>query len=258
MVERQPFGTGTIDRLLLEQQILLTAETRPVLYGEEPTVPKGSSEDRPQLDEILAQIAPAGSQRLARMLAITRWCSRIPRDYPRPGPSTVGGCYGDFSSYHWGGSEETVVAKGSPWPQEVSRVLATLLRRAGFWTRLVFLYRADPPALHTVVETWALGGWAVCDPCANRCYIWPHHGYASAADLQRQPWLVDQAPEHGHNPYVESAFYKAVAISHYPLSHYPSNAALDGAHALQPARPEDAPSLKAAAAVFASQVLASE
>lgn len=234
---------------MLDRQIPLTGATRSLLYGAEPAAASVASGDRPRLDAIVAQIAAAHPQRLARLVALTRWCSRIPRDYPSPGRSTAARGYGDFGTFQWGGSEEMVIAKGSPWPQEIARVLATLLQRAGIPARLVFLYRAEPPRLHTAVEAWALGGWGVCDACANRCYVWPHHGYASAAVLQQQPRLVDQVPEHGHNPYVDSAFYRTVAIAEYPLAGFQAAGGPE-AFAPWPARPEDAPSLRCAARAF--------
>jgi Transglutaminase-like superfamily len=179
------------------------------------------------------------------MLALMRWCSRIPLDFPEPGKSTTAGFYGDFRSFRWGGSEEAIVAKGSPWPQELARVLAALLQTAGVPSRLVFLYRESPSLLHTVVEAWVNGGWAVCDACANRCYIWPHRGYASARDLQRQPRLVDQAPEHGRNPCVDSSLFGTIAVSPYHLAAVPAPMT-----DLQPAVAGDRARLRAATQVF--------
>jgi len=179
------------------------------------------------------------------MLVLTRWCSRIPRNFPETGKSTAAGFYGDFGQFRWGGCEEAVIAKGSPWPQEIARVLAALLQVAGLPSRLVFLYRESPPLLHVVVEARVQAGWAVCDACAGRCYVWPHHGYASAWDLQRQPRLVDQAPEHGHSPYVDSSLYRTIAVSPYGLAAVPALTS-----DLQPARTGDRAGLQAATEVF--------
>jgi hypothetical protein len=152
------------------------------------------------------------------MFALTRWCNRIPRHYPEGGRSTLGGSYGDFSGFFWGGCEEQVIAKGSPWPQELCRVLASLLQLAAIPARLVFLYRREPPLLHTVVEAWPQDGWSVCDPCANRCYLWPHRGYASALQLQQYPGIWAHAPERGRHPYVDPALYGLIGICEYPLA----------------------------------------
>jgi hypothetical protein len=144
----------------------------------------------------------------------------------------------------WGGSEEAVVAKGSPWPQELARVLACMAQISGIPARLVILYNEQPPMMHVVSELW-VDGWAVCDPCANRCYVWPHRGYASALDLQQHPNLVDLAPEHGRNPYVDSRLYGALAIAEYSLSAEP-----ESLNDLRPARPQDRDGLRAAAQIF--------
>lgn len=245
IVEQQPFASGSIDRLWLQRQVLLTPETRSLLYG---SVPEACAVfGRPRLQAVLDGVAPERKQPLAKLLALTRWCHRIPLDFPDPDGSTIRGFYGDFSAYQWGGSEEQIIAKGSPWPQELARVLIALLRQAGLPARMVFLYRSQPAGLHAVVEAWVSASWVVCDPCANRLYAWPHHGYAAAADLQAQPRLVDQQPEHGRNPYVDSAFYETVAIAgHRPE---PVNSA---AYAPQKARHCDGPPLLAAAGVFAA------
>ena len=195
----------------------------------------------------LAEVQQTHSQPLARLLALVRWCNRIPHDYPRAEKSTAAGFYGTFDDFSWGGDEETVVKKGSPWPQEIARVLSSMLPLAGIPARLVFLYRAAPPAMHTVVEAWVGGGWAVCDASANRCYSWPHHGYASANDLQQQPRLVDQLPEHGRNPYVDSRFYETVAISASAPQHWPPDA-----YALHKALQSEARMLQEACRVFSN------
>ena len=214
------------------------------MYGEPPAAPVTAS-SRPVLAAIAAGVSALNPQPLGRMLALTRWCSRVPRRHPQPGSSTTSGFYGDFSSFQWGGPEEAVIAKGSPWPQELARVLSGLLQLANLPARIVFLYGEEPPLLHAVVETWVRDRWAVCDPCANRCYIWPHRGYASALDLQQHPRLVDQAPEHGRNPYVDGRLFRTIAIAEYVLSSKPPP---DGD--LAPARPEDREILRAAAQVF--------
>ena len=112
---------------------------------------------------------------------------------------------------------------------------------------LVFLYRAEPPAMHTVVEAWVAGGWAVCDACATRCYTWPHHGYASASDLQQHPQLVDRLPEHGRNPYVDSRFYETVAIACPAQHHWPPTA-----YALRKALPGETGMLQEACRMFSN------
>jgi hypothetical protein len=177
---------------------------------------------RTELAGIARSAVAANSRPLATMLALTRWCSGVPLSYPTPERCTASGYYGDFNGFRFGGSEEAVIHKGSPWPPELARVLCALLQVAGIPSRLVFLYREEPPMLHVVAEAWVDSGWAVCDPCANRCYIWPHHGYASARDLQQQPRLVMQVPEHGRHPYVSAELYRTIGIAPYTLTAEPA------------------------------------
>lgn len=244
LIAAQPYAPGTIDWQLLQQQTLLTPETRSRVAAP-PTASAFAHSSHPRLEQIVAQAAAGARDPQARIIALMHWCHHIPRDYPSRENSTAGGCYGDFSSFCWGGDEETVIAKGSPWPQELARVLVVLAQIAGLPARLVFLYRAQPAALHTVVEVWLLGSWAVFDACANRFYLWPHRGYASALDLSQQPRFVDQMPEHGRNPYVDSGFYRTLGIAAYTLGEREA-----GVYRQQPARPHDLPLLQQAAAVF--------
>lgn len=245
IIAAQPYAAGTVDRALLDAQILLTRDAQPDLYGRAPASPQYEVGSRPALESIIDTVLSGRREPAARLAALTRWCSRIPRDQPSPAHSTAAGYYGDFSGFLWGGDEEAVVAKGSPWPQEIARVLVTLSQMAGIAARLVFLYRAEPPDLHTVVEAWLQGSWAVFDPCANRFYLWPHHGYASAYALRQDPRLVDQCPEHGRIPFVDSAFYRTVAIAEYPLA---GRNQYD--YRRQPALGDDGPRLQRAAEVF--------
>jgi hypothetical protein len=207
---------------LLQSQTLITRETQALFYGSPPS-PLTYRASRPELQAIVDGLGDPKQPRLGLMFALTRWCHRIPAEHPDLFRSTLSGYYGDFSAFNWGGSEEYVISKGSPWPQELARVLATLLQLAGIPARVVFLYRAAPPLLHTVVEARPQETWSVCDPCVNRCYIWPHHGYASALELQQHPQILVHAPEHGRHPYVDADLYKTAAIAEYPLADRPND-----------------------------------
>jgi transglutaminase-like putative cysteine protease len=244
LLSAQPYLPESLDLGLLASQIMLTPENRDLLYASPPaSIERPAS--RQQLAAMAAAACAAQPRPLAQMLALTRWCSRIPLDFPSPEHSTAGGYYGDFSAFMWGGSEETIVAKGSPWPQELARVLAALAQMAGIPSRLVFLHGEQPPLLHAVAELWVDGGWAVCDPSANRCYLWPHRGYASALDLLKHPGLVDLAPEHGRNRYVDSRLYRTIAIAAYTPGVDPAPAS-----DLSPAGSQDLAALQAAARDF--------
>ena len=89
---------------------------------------------------------------------------------------------------------------------------------AGLPARLAFLASDAPPERHTVTEVYLWGRWAVVDGFSGRLYIWPKHGYASAWDIHLLPQIVDQHPDHGRQPYVESRFYRHVGIASYDLA----------------------------------------
>jgi hypothetical protein len=244
ILRQQPYEPHSLDGRLLSGQVFLTYERASIFYSERQKPALGTPA-RPQLAEFVERACSTSTQPLARMLALTRWCSRVPLDFPRREHSTANGFYDNFAGFMWGGSEECVIGKGSPWPQELARVLAALAQTAGIPSRLVFLYREKPMALHVVAELWVDGGWALCDPCANRCYLWPHHGYASALDLQQHPRLIELAPEHGRCPYVDSGFFRTIALGEYAVTAEPAPRS-----ELRPARIQDLPALQASARVF--------
>ncbi|MGI8549171.1 MAG: transglutaminase domain-containing protein [Dehalococcoidia bacterium] len=244
LIRRQAYSEGSIDHALLAGQILVTRENRGRVYAP-PGVQLPAPGEVRGLACLVGKVSERQREPIQRLMALTRWCHRIPHDHPSQASSTAGGIYADFAGFRWGGDEEAVIAKGSPWPQEIARVLVTLVQIAGFPARLVFLYREEPLELHTVVEAWVHGHWIVFDPCANRFYLRPHHGYACALDLQQQPKLVDQMPEHGRIQYVDSAFYRTFAIAEYAL-----NDRDRFRYVQQPARVEDLPALQRAAQVF--------
>ena len=244
LLHEQPYAAGTVDAGLLGAQTLVTRQTSAALYAPPAPSPAHTLSSRPQLERIVERVSGGQRETFAKLAALTRWCSRIPRD-SASAEAGAAGFGADFTGFLWGGDEETVIAKRSPWPQELARVLASLSQIAGAESRLVFLYRADPPEMHTVVEAWAAGGWTVFDPCANRFFPWPHHGYASALSLQQNPRLVDQTPEHGRVRYVESAFYRTIGIASYRVRDRDRYN-----YAMQRLRPSDLPLLRRAAEVF--------
>lgn len=212
-LEEDPHGAGTIDRELLDAQVMLAGGNEGTFYGGPPTVaaPRG----RPWLEAITEQVTAAALNDSQRASALLRWVARVPATYPEGTPGTRGGFWGDFSTFLCGGTEEEVVRKGSPLAAELSRVLVTLAGLAEVPGRLVFLYADRPPYRHTVAELYVRGRWSVFDPVSDRTFLWSKHGYASAWEIQRMPRLVDSLQDHGRLPYVDSRFYATVAIAAY-------------------------------------------
>jgi hypothetical protein len=223
-VDADPHRPGSVDRVLLDRQVILSTANQPALY-QPPAAAGPDRRRRPWLEEIAGELTRDAAHPFQRATALRRWVASIPRSFPEGGTSTRTGFWGDFSTFLCGGAEEEVIRKGSPLAAELSRVLVLLADLAGLSARLVFLYADAPPLRHTVTEIYIAGRWSVFDPVSDRVFAWAKHGYAGAWEIQRQPRLLDGLQDHGRLPYVASRFYRTAGIAAYdpwdPSLRYP-------------------------------------
>jgi hypothetical protein len=151
-----------------------------------------------------------------------RFCGRIPYLFPTADRSTASGFWGDFSTFLCGGTEEEVIKKGSPLAAERARVLCVLAQVAGLPARIVFLARSAPAERHAVTEIYLQGRWSAFDGFGGGLHPWPKHGYPSVADIQQRPQMIDQAADHAHDRYTDSAYYRHAAIAAYNVMDWAS------------------------------------
>ena len=214
VIAADPHRPGSVDRVLIERQVLLSRATQPALYR--PPLPASDRRwRRPWLEEVVAGLTRDMGHPFQRATALRRWVASVPRAFPEGGRTTRDGFWGDFATFLCGGTEEEVIRKGSPLAAELSRVLVLLADLAGLSARLAFLYADGPPYRHTVAEIFISGRWSVFDPVSDRCFAWSKHGYAGAWEIQQQPRLVDGLQDHARLPYVSSRYYQTVAIAVY-------------------------------------------
>jgi hypothetical protein len=214
-IDADPHRPGSVDRVLLDRQRWLTAATRDHLYAAPEPATAATAVARPALDAVVAECTHDSVHPFQRMTALRR---RVAALRPRPLPDGALLC---------GGTEEELLARGTPFAAELSRLLVVLAGRAGIPARLVFLYAAEPPVRHTVVEAYIMRRWSVFDPLSDRAFAWPKHGYASAWDINRMPALLDGLQDHGRLPYVASRYYRSIAIADYDPSTADLGFALD-------------------------------
>jgi hypothetical protein len=213
-IASDPHRLGSIDRILLERQVWLTAASQAALYLPPQSLPTAGAA-RPFLARVVAAITKDATHDFQRASALRRWVAAVPRTYPEGGRPTRAGFWGEFGTFLCGGAEEEVIKKGSPLAAELSRVLVALAQAMGLPARLVFLYADAAPIRHTVAEIFVTGRWSVFDPISDRCFAWSKHGYASAWEIRQQPWLLDRLQDHARLPYVASRFYASAAIAAY-------------------------------------------
>lgn len=211
-----PHRPGSVDAVLLDQQIALTPRNQPALYAppaSTPAYPRGS---RPELERWVDEAVTGLIHPVQKATALTRFCTRIPRQFPTPERSTASGVHDGFGAYLCGGAEEDVVKNGSPLAAERARVLCVMAQIAGLPARLVFLARPDNAERHTVTEIF-LDRWCVFDGFTGTFYPRPKSLFASAWDVQRQPAIVDSSAEHRRQRYADSAFFRCIGIAAYPV-----------------------------------------
>lgn len=209
-----PHAAGSVDRDLIDAQLLVSAANQAALYGSPPR-PNAGRRPRPWLEAIVSELTADALNESQRASALLRWVARVPVDFPEGGTGTRAGFWGDYDTFLCGGTEEEVIRKGSPLAAELNRVLVTLACLVGIPARLVFLYAEQPPYRHAVTELYIRGRWSVFDPVSNRTFVWSKHGYASAWEIQQMPRLVDGLQDHGRLPYVDSRWYATIAIAVY-------------------------------------------
>lgn len=187
------------DARLLDTQALLTPATAPRLYEGEftPTAPPLVAGARPEIAAAVAAMRGDARPGLATAAALTRAVARL-RAIPFDGRDRA---------------EEDALRSGEATPLERARLLALLAQAAGLGARLCLLYRPGMASdFHAVAELWIMNAWSVFDPLAGQSYLRAHRGYATAWELNRAPVLVDQHPEHGRKPTIDSSWYRTIGI----------------------------------------------
>jgi hypothetical protein len=215
-IEEEVHRPGSVDRRLIDAQTLVTTENQAELYRP-PGAPAGAQRwPRPWLDEIVAELTAGSVHAMQRAVALRGWVASVPRQFPEGGISSRDGYWGHgYRRFLSGGAEEEVIHKGSPLAIELCRVLVTMASLAGLPARIVLLYADQRPFRHAVVEIHLNGRWSVFDVISNRTFAWPKHGYASAWEIARMPALIDSLQDHHRLRYVDSRFYRTIAIAEY-------------------------------------------
>jgi hypothetical protein len=210
LFENDSHAPGSVDRVLLSRMVRLVPETRAFWYGSAPPPPAYRPGERPGLERIVRRLGRDRGTRRVPIRAISRFCVRLSRRASPPIDDLV-----------FGGTEEKIVARGSDFCGEVSRVACALAQVAGYPARLVYL--ADPDRAysgHTIVEVYSQDHWGALDALTGVIYRHPDGRPASAQDLLGEPSLIDQHSR-GSDPikalYSRRGQFGRVGLVEYPL-----------------------------------------
>jgi hypothetical protein len=188
MFEAEPHPPGSVDRVLIEEMVLLGEKTRPRLYPpKRPEPPRYEPGSRPGLEGLVRDATVAAISRFGRSL----------------GASVPDG----IEELVLGGTEEQIVARGSDWCTDVARVACALCQVEGIPARTVFL--ADVEAAysgHAIVEAFHEGAWGAFDPLLDVVYRSAEGRPASVFDLACGP----------AGPITPQ--FRAAAIAEYPIA----------------------------------------
>ncbi len=200
---------GSVDAVLIERMVPATRRTARDLYAP----PTGTTYrgGRHTLEEYVRRVAGDAVHPVQAIVALLRFCHRLPQEFPSPDRPAIA----HLDEVRAGGTEEEIIAEGNPLAAERARLLCVLAQVAGMQARVVHLARTDPAERHTVTEVWTGTRWSVFDPFSGRFFTWPKHGYASAWDMHELPRIADEKADHGRQRYVDSAYYRYVAIADY-------------------------------------------
>jgi hypothetical protein len=208
MFENDPHPPGSIDRILWDQMVRLSAATAPSLYSEfTPTRVAYAPGSRPELERLVQRLGIAEGSEEERVGVLARFAAGIVPASPVP-----------LDQLKFGGSEEEIIARGSDWCTDVARVACGLSQVAGLPSRLVILEDTGRAySGHTIVETWRSGTWGAVDPVRNLVYRTERGTPATTWDLMSRPGLLAAQAGASSDGDARLGQFSWAAIANYPL-----------------------------------------
>ena len=210
MLERWPSAPGSVDDVLTGEMVLLTARTAADLY-QPPDPVRYEQGSRPELERFVAQATVGAADQEAKVRAIAEAVRKWHRAFEES-PA-----YTDYDSCRFGGTEESILARGSDNCSDIARLACALYQVAGPPARLGIL--ADTESAysgHVICEVFYTDAWGAVGTETNVVYQHPDGRPASLCDLHRSPDLV-QAHAGPDAHYTFPGQFRAVAISQYDM-----------------------------------------
>jgi len=205
MFENDCHADGSVDRVLLENMILLSPETVAYLYGGyTPMRVRYRGGSRPELERYVVKVTACCSSDEDRVNGITKFCSELGREVAE-----------DPDAMQVGGTEEAIIRRGSDWCCDVARVGCALCQVTGFPARLVYLVDTRRAySGHAIIEVHRNGFWGAVDAITAVVYRYPNGQPASTWELQGHPQLIE-VHRKPSDPYAKAEQFMNAAITNY-------------------------------------------
>ncbi len=206
MLENDAHAKGSVDRVLMENMVRLCPETADYLYSEyTPTETFYGKGARPQLEHCVEKIVQTCDSDEKCVEAIARFTGGL-----------QGRACQDLDLLEIGGTEESIIARGSDWCADVARVGCALCQVAGYPARIVDLVDTEKAySGHVIMEVFRTGVWGAVDPLTDVLYRHSDGNPASTWDLMNNASLIDRHSRGESTPYTTSGQFQAAAISNY-------------------------------------------
>lgn len=217
MLENRIFADGTVDAVLQDKAVLLTAETVTGLYCAPcyDTYRFGVLQKQRPLLWGIAQAVTAGQvQEMEKVQAIAKYTAELETQFPiahEPNQKF----YSAPDEYFWGGPEELLITKGSDWCGEVARVFCALTQCARVPSRIVYTFSESDG--HVMNECYVDEQWILVDATNNFIYTGGGRAYnASGMLLEKESFAAMLSGYSGY--YSQSEFFRYVGIAGYILA----------------------------------------
>jgi|Deesub1362A_J573_1020465.scaffolds.fasta_scaffold00072_22 hypothetical protein len=206
MLENDPHAIDSIDRILMENMILLCQETANYLYNEyTPTQVFYKKGERPELEQCVERIISGCNSEEMRIERIIRFTSGLGENVSN-----------DMETILIGGTEEEIIKRGSDWCTDVARTACSLIQIAGFPARMVYLADTEKAySGHTIIEVYRNNVWGAVDPLTNVVYRYPEGKPISTWELMNNPDPIEMHSKDDLTPYTRVEQFRSAAISNY-------------------------------------------
>jgi hypothetical protein len=209
MIRHDPHARNSVDRQIIESSVGLDRRSAHYLYREfTPVKVRYKRGTRPVLEAISTALAGRPTRVDARVRAVAQFLSDL--------AATTSP---DVGKLRFGGTEEEIIARGTDWCTDLSRVGCALYQTLGLPSRMVLL--ADTSSAysgHAITEVRYGGRWGAVDCVTGAIYQRPSGEPASTWDLVRNPRWVDRQYRNGETQGCSRDQFRAAAISNYTLA----------------------------------------
>ena len=212
MLQNGPHAQGSVDRALADRMVSICVDTAEYLYAR--YTPKSTDYEkgsRPVLEAYVTEAAALQKSPESRVSIIVDFCHGLSER-----------AVDDLDEIRFGGTEEQIVARGSDWCTDITRVACVMCQIAGVPARLISLFNLDQAySGHQIIEAFIEGVWGAADPLNRIVYRHPDGRSATTWELMNDERLVRENWESQSSFYADPRQFGAAAVIDYPIGQMP-------------------------------------